>query len=372
MKIVILGLSLSSSWGNGHATTWRALIPGLARAGCDVLFLERDVPWYAAHRDFTTHDACELAFYSRLGDLSAYASRIAAADAVVVSSFVPEGTCVGDFVLQQAKGVRAFYDIDTPVTLQAVDQGDCAYIRRDQFGSYDGYLSFTGGPMLRKLDRDYGARLPRALYCSVDAALYRPVPVATRWELGYMGTFSEDRQEALDALLLEPARRAPDKRFVVVGAQYPESGVWPDNVDHIEHLAPDKHPEFYASLRWTLNLTRTAMKKAGFSPSVRLFEAGACGTPIISDDWPGLETALCPGREIVVAGGAEDVLAALEMPESERQSIALAARTRTLERHSGDRRTAELIAHLAEFARAKQSGDRRALAARRTPEELTS
>ena len=51
MRIVVLGLSVTSSWGNGHATTFRGLLRALTERGHRVLFLERDVPWYAAHRD---------------------------------------------------------------------------------------------------------------------------------------------------------------------------------------------------------------------------------------------------------------------------------------------------------------------------------
>ena len=51
MNIVIIGLSITSSWGNGHATTYRSLIKGLRKRGHKVHFLERDVPWYANQRD---------------------------------------------------------------------------------------------------------------------------------------------------------------------------------------------------------------------------------------------------------------------------------------------------------------------------------
>src|SRR5207253_6090561 len=107
--------------------------------------------------------------------------------------------------------------------------------------------------------------------------------VPQRWDLGYLGTYSADRQPALDQLMLQPARRWPLGRWVVAGPQYPASLDWPSGVERLEHVSPDQHRGFYSAQRFTLNLTRAAMLRAGYSPSVRLFEAAACGTPIISD-----------------------------------------------------------------------------------------
>jgi spore maturation protein CgeB len=283
LRIVVLGLSISSSWGNGHATTYRALLKGLNARGHEILFLERDVPWYAANRDLLEPAYCRLELYPHLGALRRYAPQIAGADAVLVGSFVPDGIEVGDWVLANARGVTAFYDIDTPATLASIEDGTCEYLAAEQISRYDIYLSFTSGPTLRRLTTRYAARSARALYCSVDIGMYSPRRAAAKWDVGYLGTYSRDRQSTLERLLLEPARRMPHLRFVVAGAQYPPSLTWPSNVDRIAHVAPGDHAAFYSSLRWALNLTRADMIKAGHSPSVRLFEAAACGTPIISD-----------------------------------------------------------------------------------------
>ena len=289
LDLVFLGLSLSSSWGNGHATTYRALLRGLAERGHRLLFLERDVPWYAAARDLSRPDFCQLEFYHGIEDLDAcFGARIAAADAVVVGSYVPDGIAVLDLVMRLANGVRAFYDIDTPVTVAALENDRCDYLAAPHIPQLDLYLSFTGGPLLQHLSRRFGARRPRPLYCSVDAGRYRPQPMPVSWDLGYLGTYAEDRQPALQRLLIEPAVRLPDRRFVVAGPQYPASIDWPANVERIEHLPPSEHAAFYCRQRFTLNVTRADMIRTGWSPSVRLFEAAACGTPIISDRWEGL------------------------------------------------------------------------------------
>lgn len=350
MKLVVLGLSLSSSWGNGHATTFRALLKAFARRGHEILFLERDVPWYASQRDMTDPDWCRLEFYADLPGLDRWRDEIADADAVIVGSYVPEGVEVARRVQSWARGTTAFYDIDTPVTLGKLDRGDYEYLSPEVIPGFDVYLSFTGGPTLRHIERRYGSPMARALYCSVDLDLYGPREVPKRWDLSYLGTYSDDRQPTLDRLLLDPARQRPDLRFVVAGPQYPATIDWLGNVERIEHCPPADHAAFYSASRFTLNVTRADMIRAGWSPSVRLFEAGACATPIISDRWDGIETLFQPGQDIVLADSAADVLAALDRDAA---PMGQAARARIEAAHSSDHRAAELDAHLAEAAAAR-------------------
>ena len=353
LRIVVLGLSLSSSWGNGHATTFRALLRGLDRLGHDILFLERDVPWYASNRDMPEPDFCRLAFYDDVAGLRReHADAIALADAVIVGSYVPDGIEVLDMVLREARGTRAFYDIDTPVTLAGLARGDCAYLAKRQIPLLDLYLSFSGGGTLERLANTYHARHPLAFYCAVDEVRYRPTASDTaRWDLGYLGTYSVDRQPALERLLLEPARQLPLMRFVVAGPQYPAGIVWPDNVERIEHLPPSDHPGFYGAQRYTLNVTRADMIAAGHSPSVRLFEAASCGTPIISDRWNGLDELLPDGEALLIADSTENVVRVLqELSETRRMRIADTAREIVLASHTGTARAETLAAALCRYS----------------------
>ena len=145
----------------------------------------------------------------------------------------------------------------------------------------------------------------------------------------------------------------------MAGPQYPDGVDWPDNVERIDHVPPAEHPAFYSASRFTLNVTRAQMIAAGYSPSVRLFEAAACGAPIISDVWDGLETLFRPGREIAFARSSEDVLDVLQrMDEPARQAMAGAARDRILGRHTAAHRAAELEAHLLEASRRMRRRDR--------------
>lgn len=344
MKLVVLGLSLSSSWGNGHATTYRALLRAFAARGHTILFLERDVPWYAAHRDMTDPDFSTLRYYADLDDLARWRGEIATADAVIVGSYVPEGVAVGRLVQGWACGTTAFYDIDTPVTLAKLARGDHEYLSPDLIPGYDFYLSFTGGPTLDRIEQQYGSPAARALYCSVDPASYRRVAGDMRWDLSYLGTYSDDRQPTLERLLLRVATARPDYRFAVAGPQYPSSIVWPANVERIEHLPPSEHAGFYSASRFTLNVTRADMIAAGWSPSVRLFEAAACATAIISDVWDGIGDVLAPGREILLARTEDDVLRALA--RSDAAAIGAAAQARILQSHTAAHRAAQLEAIL--------------------------
>ncbi len=351
LRVVVLGLSLSSSWGNGHATTYRALLKAFSERGHDVLFLEREVPWYAEHRDLGDPGFCRLEFYRDLTELGRWRDAIADADAVIVGSYVPEGVAAGALVQRTARGVTAFYDIDTPVTLAKLARGDEEYLAAGQIPGYDLYLSFTGGPTLDRLMDQYGSPAARVLYCSVDAEVYYPLGLPHRWDLSYLGTYSADRQPKLERLLLEPARRAPQLRFAVAGPQYPEGICWPDNVERLEHVPPCSHPEFYAMSRFTLNVTRDDMVQAGYSPSVRLFEAGACGTPILSDIWAGIDEIFIPGEDIMLVREAEDVLhMLLETPESRRLALAAGVQRRVCSYHTAAHRAAELEGYLRRYS----------------------
>jgi len=364
LNIVILGLSITSSWGNGHATTYRSLMKALGRRGHDVLFLECDKPWYREHRDLLQAPAGAVRLYDNLDELhERWGRELRSADLVIVGSYVPDGIATARLVRSLATGIVAFYDIDTPVTLAALAAGTCEYLTPELIPGFDLYLSFTGGPVLRHIERHYLAKAARPLHCAVDPEHHRPagdIPEPD-WALGYLGTYSIDRQPTLDALLCEPARRWPEGRFAVAGPLYPPGIEWPGNVERIEHVGPDRHASFYGRQRFTLNVTRTDMIRTGYSPSVRLFEAAACGVPIISDWWAGLDEFFVPGREVVVVRDADQVLACLrEMPEGERTELARRARDKVLSHDTAAHRAALLETYVDEArARRAKPGPRR-------------
>lgn len=358
LDIVIFGLSITSAWGNGHATTYRALTRALAERGHRVRFFERDVPWYARARDLASPPYAPTRLYRSLEELEACFGAEVRADLVIIGSYVPEGAQLAEWLLPRATALTAFYDIDTPVTVARLDRGDCPYLTEALAPRFDLYLSFAGGPVLERLRAHYGVRRALPLHCSVDPCEYFPVASARlRYDLGYLGTYSADRQPALERLLLEPARRWPAGRFSVAGALYPESIAWPGNITRAEHLPPAVHRSYYNSQRFTLNVTRSDMVANGHAPSVRLFEAAACGVPIISDAWPGMAELFTPGSEILVASQTEEVLSFLHELEPEQLArVAGRARERVMRMHTGAHRAMQLEAYVAQ-ALAGRHGD---------------
>ena len=354
MKIVICGLSITSSWGNGHATTYRALARALRARGHEIVFFEKDLEWYASNRDMPEPPFCRVHIYERWEDVQAIFRReLAHADVAIVGSYFPDASDATPRVLDSTVAVKAFYDIDTPITVAKLRDGDAEYLRRDQLPFFDLYFSFTGGPMLRELEVSFGARRAVPLYCSFDPDRYRASETQTRFrsDLSYMGTYARDRQRKLEQLLCHPAAALSQLHFIVAGPQYPKSIRWPRNVKRIIHLEPKFHAPFYCSSRFTLNLTRRDMVEAGYSPSVRLFEAAGSGAAIISDAWPGLETFFVPGEEILIADTPAQVISYLKrMSEAEARSMGRKAQERVLAEHTAEKRALQFE----EFVGAKQ------------------
>jgi len=346
MKIVFFALTVTSSWGNGHATTYRSLIKALAARGHCIHFVEKDVEWYRNNRDLPDPEFCTVHLYEDWELSAQHCARIARdADAVVVGSFFPDAISATRLLLEQGNETVLFYDIDTPVTMARLrERGSAEYLDPALIPHYAAYLSFTGGPTLREIETRFGSPWAVPFYCSVDPDVYKPTPPRRelQCELSYLGTYASDRQPKLERLLNHTARLLPDNRFIVAGPQYPKEIAWPKNVERIIHLSPRQHPAFYSSSRFTLNITRDDMVAAGYSPSVRLFEASACGAAILSDDWPGLSAFFSPGEEILLPRDAYEVSQILQhMPEEERIGIGLRARARILAEHTAEHRAAQ-------------------------------
>ena len=348
MKITIFGLTVSSSWGNGHATPYRALLRALHRMGHRIVFFERDVPYYARRRDLSSADFCDLVLYSNWDAVRAHARADASdSDAVIHASYCVEGARIIDELADVTRPLRIFYDLDTPITLEKLTAGT-EYLRAEQVPGFDLYLSWCGGGLLGEIEHRWGARKALPLYGCVDPSVHTRVVVPDEYRclMSYMGTYAADRQQKLETLFLEPVRRRPQDTFVLAGSMYPQETEWPANLRRWEHVSPHDHPALYSGSRFTLNLTRGAMARGGYCPSGRLFEAAACATPIISDWFEGLNHFFAPGEEIFVVHDTDDVLGALDASDEQLALVAKQARERTLAEHSGDRRAAQLVSYL--------------------------
>jgi spore maturation protein CgeB len=336
LRITIFGLAITSSWGNGHATTFRALCAALKERGHLVTFFEKDVEWYASNRDLRDPAYADVQLYTDWREaLPRVRKALARTDVAVVGSYFPDGIAALEQIIDSRIPVKAFYDIDTPITVADLrSRGRNDYVDASLLPELDLYFSFTGGPILHELQSRLGAKRAIALYCSFNPDAYRRQPADPhfRCALSYMATYAPDRQPKIDLFLSAPALTLPEKRFIVAGPMYPPSVMWPPNVEHISHVAPEHHPSLYSSSDFVLNVTRREMVIAGYSPSVRLFEAAACGATILSDNWPGLESFFAPGEEILLVTSSEDVVRCLKkgtLPEVGRR-----AQERVLAEHS--------------------------------------
>ncbi len=267
------------------------------------------------------------------------------ADVVVVGSYFPDAIRATHLLKQECTAPLLFYDIDTPITMAALRlHGQCEYLRAVDIPLYAAYLSFTGGPVLQEIEQRFGSPMAVPFYCSVDPALYHRTEVYEPFAcaLSYLGTYAADRQTKLMELLNAPAGDLPGQRFLVAGPMYPAGTAWHANVVTHPHLPPADHAALYSSSRFVLNLTRADMVAAGWSPSVRLFEASACAAAMVSDVWPGLEDFFTPGEEIIVAATRYEVMQVLTgMTEAEARRMGEAAQARTLAKHTAARRAEE-------------------------------
>jgi spore maturation protein CgeB len=370
MKLVVFGLSISSSWGNGHATLWRGLCSALAARGHRVVFFEHDLPYYRSARDLHELRGGELVLYPSWDAVRAQAKReLYDADCAIVTSYCPDGVVASELCVAAARPLRVFYDLDTPVTLAALESGQRPeYLSERGLIDFDLVLSFTGGPALTLLEQRLGARRVAALYGHVDPTLHRPVAGSARYRcaLSYLGTHAADRQAKVQELFSEPARALPEQRFVLGGAMYAEA--FPTNVAYYAHVPPGEHGTFFCSSRATLNVTRDAMARLGYCPSGRLFEAAACGVPLVSDWFEGLDSFFEPGREILVVERRADVIRALAQSDTELTQLARRARERVLAEHTGERRAAELLALIQGVARTRDEPPSRARSRRELEE----
>jgi spore maturation protein CgeB len=346
VKIVIYGLTITSSWGNGHGTTYRSLSRALAARGHRIHFIEKDVEWYSSNRDLPEPAFCSVQLYDSWSESAATLLQASTdADAIIIGSYFPDAIAATRALLDAGLGPLIFYDIDTPITMSHLrTSGRTDYLEAAMIPYYPAYLSFTGGPVLRELEDRFGSPHAVPFYCSVDPELYRPLPPHEIFEcdLSYLGTYAPDRQSKLTRFINGTAALLPESRFLVAGPQYPAGTTWAPNVDRITHVSPSDHPSFYSSSRFTLNLTRAEMVTAGYSPSVRLFEASACGAAILSDSWNGLDEFLTPGEEILVPRDEYEAASILrDFSDEQRLRLGQRARERILSEHTSRHRAAQ-------------------------------
>ena len=195
MKIVIFGLATTSSWGNGHATTYRSLCKALARRGHRIHFVEKDAEWYRGNRDMPQPEFCAVHLYDDWPSSGRKLMELSKdADAIVIGSFFPDAIAASSELLDAGCGPLIFYDIDTPITVAKLrSHGTTEYLDSKFIPYYSAFLSFAGGPLLREIEDSFGSPAAVPFYCSVDPDLHRPAALNPRYrcELSYLGTYHE-------------------------------------------------------------------------------------------------------------------------------------------------------------------------------------
>lgn len=276
---------------------------------------------------------------------------------IVVGSGLTEGKTISDWVTRFTQGVAVFYDLSTPATLFSVEDGTCAYLSAELIPRFPLYLSVTGGRILEDLQSNFDSPMARPFYHSVNTEVFYPERRTAKWEMGYIGDYHEERQPAVDELLLEPARRWSKGRFAVAGPNYPRAAGWPANVTRLSLLESTKRREFYNSQKFALATASPEAAEGGYSPGRRLLEAAACGVPVISDYWEGIETFFEPLEQILISRCAEESLSYLvELGPEERKRIGTRARNRVLAAHSCRQRALELQNYVLELVQPSVSG----------------
>jgi spore maturation protein CgeB len=346
VKLVVFGSSVSRSSRDGHGAFWTGLIKALGGLGHRVIFFERDLAESAHYRELREIPSGEWILYPSWPQARHRAEQhLTDADAAIVTSSCSDAVDACTEVLSSPARVRCFYDLDPGMTLDRHRSGEpLEYLPPRGLADFDLVLSYTGGQALVELKTQLGARHVAPLYASVDPDVYHPVPPEERFrcDLSYLGNYSADRRAGLEDLLLEPARRRADLRFAVAGLEYPGDFPWQENIHFKSYVPPAEQAAFYSSSRLTLSLTRRAAAELGYCPPARLFEAAACGMPVLSDEWDGLDYFFEPGRDILVARTTGHVMDALAMNHEALARIARAGRERALSSHTAARRALEL------------------------------
>lgn len=341
LRIAFFGSSLVSSYWNGAATYYRGLLRALAGLGHAITFYEPDAYDRQRHRDIPDPPWARVVVYPGKDEAAALAQVRAAvqtADVVIKAS----GVGVYDALLERAvpDGVRSkqlavFWDVDAPATLERLRANP-----RDPFrgciSSYAAVLTYGGGDAVVSAYRDLGAKLCVPVYNALDPETHHPAPASARYraDLSLLANRLPDREARIEQFFFEPARRLPQRRFLLGGSGWTQDAARP-NVNVLGHVPTQQHNAFNCSALAVLNVARDSMAAVGFSPATRVFEAAGAGACLITDAWRGIEQFLEPDREVLVAAGADDVVAHLEglSPERARQ-IGEAARRKVLAQHT--------------------------------------
>jgi spore maturation protein CgeB len=347
LRLAFFGSSISSAYWNGAATYYRGIVRALSAHGHRVTFHEPRALGRQDHADLIDPDWVDIVVYEAAteDDVRRAVAGAAAVDIVVKTS----GVGVFDDLLERAvidlpgPSARIFWDVDAPATLDGLG-ADPAHPLRALIPRFDLVLTYGGGMGVVERYRAFGARECIPVYNALDPATHHPAPPDDRFacDLGFLGNRLGDRETRADEFFFQAARLAPHRRFLLGGSGWEEKPM-PGNVGYLGHVYTRDHNAFNSAALAVLNVNRESMASTGYSPPTRLFEVAGAAACLISDDWPGIDAFLEPGREVLVAADGEEVAEILAgLTPRRAAAIGAAARRRILSHHTYAHRVALL------------------------------
>jgi len=348
MKIAFFGSSLVSAYWNGAATYYRGIIRALNELGHQITFYEPDAYDRQQHRDIPDPDWARVVVYPAEGDAGVLEAleHARGVDMLVKTS----GVGVHDELLEAAvldvkdsHTLAVFWDVDAPVTLDRVKTNPHDPFK-ELIPRYDLVLTYGGGEPVVRSYQALGARECVPIYNALDPDTHHPAPVDQRFacDLALLANRLPDREARIEQFFFAAAERLPERQFVLGGSGWADKAM-PMNVKYVGHVYTRDHNAFNCSARAVLNVNRDSMASYGFSPPTRVFEAAGAGSCLITDAWEGIETFLTPGREVLVAHDADEVVQHLEsLDQAKAKGIGDAALRRVLAEHTYSHRAVEL------------------------------
>lgn len=338
MRIFVFGSSITSSYWNGAATYYRGIYKQLHALGHNITFAEPDAYGRQQKRDFGDFSYVESVVYETESELHHLMRRACHSDLVIKHS----GVGVFDQLLEECvldcrTGMTrvAFWDVDAPATLARVENDPSDPFWR-LIPEYDFIFTYGGGPPVVDHYLRLGAANCYPIYNALDPDTHYPVPADPELscDLAFIGNRLPDRERRVEEFFLRAAELAPEFQFILGGEGWGDKRL-PQNVRWIGHVGTGDHNIVNCSARMVLNINRESMAGVGFSPPTRVFEAAGAGACVITDRWTGVETFFEPGKEILVAGNAEDVVYCMRsLNAADTKEIGANMRNRALREHT--------------------------------------
>lgn len=350
--------SLRSDWNNGNAHFLRGLLRALVRQGHHVLCFEPRSDWSVDNLllegELGTRSLAQYAeaypeipivFFDQVSP--ALISDLHGVDIVVVHEWNSPELIAHLLTLAEPCGFRTLFH-DTHHRASSSPEA----IRRLQVPRFDAVLVF-GQALEQIYRRDFGLDRIYVLHEAADITVFHPpaVPVEPSNDVVWIGNWGDnERSQEIRSFLLDPATTLPDLRFTIYGVRYPANALQALNqagVRYAGYLANLDAPRVYAESRLTVHIPRQQYTGAMTGiPTIRVFEALACGIPLVSAPWSDTE-GLFRNGDFLLARSGDEMREAMQylftQPEIAKQQAERGLAT-VLARHTCDHRATELAA----------------------------